>query len=259
MEKVLNEQGLTHLWSKIEDKIAAGGGGSSNPTAANVSFDNTGTGLKATNVQAALAEINTDLVGSEEVQQMIDQNLDLASFDGYSLTSTRRKKASEISNIANIFTDLTFLKDSSAIIVEWDLDDVTFTGSGLSWIGRLDTNGRYSTTGTAAYKVTLKKGRYYKMMNFYQVPVDTFYKLAPSMGVGLSYGSGTYPLDNGTAAVPIFKNSSAKIYYPTDNNYVFVLAIWDVTPISSGGLTEEEVNTLIDNKLAALDGNEVSY
>lgn len=71
MEKVLNEQGLTHLWSKIEDKIAAGGG-SSNPTAANVSFDNTGTGLEATNVQAALTEINTDLVGSEEVQQMID-------------------------------------------------------------------------------------------------------------------------------------------------------------------------------------------
>lgn len=27
MEKVLNEQGLTHLWSKIEDKIAAGSGG----------------------------------------------------------------------------------------------------------------------------------------------------------------------------------------------------------------------------------------
>lgn len=259
MEKVLNEQGLTHLWSKIEDKIAAGGEGSSNPTAANVSFDNTGTGLQATNVQAALAEINTDLIGSEEVQGMIKENLDLSFFDGFSPTSTRRKKASEISNIANIFTDLTFLRDNSVIIVEWDLDDVTFTGSGFNWVGRLDTNGKYSTIATESYKVTLKKGRYYKMMNFYQTPVDTFYKLAPSMGVGLSYGSGTYPLDNGTAAVPIFKNDIAKVYYPTDSGYVFVLAIWDVTPISSGGLTETEVNTLIDNKLAALNGNEVSY
>ena len=277
--KIINGSGLSKLSSKIKsyvnDKTEISVGATAptdnkiklwvdtsatGSTSANeVSFNNGNTGLTATNVQLALEEINSDLVGSEQVQEMIDNNLELTSFDGYSPTSTRRKKASEISNIANIFTDHLFLKDQGVIIVEWDLEDITFTGSGLNWIGRLDTNGRYSTEATAGYKVTLKKGRYYKMMNFYQVPVDTFYKLAPSMGIGLSYGTGTYPLDNGTAAVPIFKNDSAKVYYPTDSGYVFVLTIWDVTPISSSGLTEEEVNTLIDNKLTALNGNEVAY
>lgn len=278
-DKILNGSGLSELSSQIKsyvnDKTEISVGAvaptdnkiklwvdtsATGSTSANeVSFNNADTGLTATNVQLALEEINSDLVGSEQVQEMIDNNLELTSFDGYSPTSTRRKKASEISNIANIFTDITFLKDEGAIIVEWDLEDITFTGSELNWIGRLDTNGRYSTIGTASYKITLKKGRYYKMMNFWQVPVDTFYKLAPSMGIGLSYGSGSYPLDNGTVAVPVFKNNEAKVYYSTDSGYVFVLAIWDITPISSGGLTEEEVNTLIDNKLTALNGNEVAY
>lgn len=279
--KIINGSGLSKLSSQIKsyvnDKTEISVGAvaptdnkiklwvdtsATGSTSANeVSFNNANTGLTATNVQLALEEINSDLVGSEQVQEMIDNNLELTSFDGVSPASTRRKKASEISNIANIFTDITFLKDESAIIVEWDLEDITFTGSGFNWIGRLDTNGRYSTIGIENYKITLKKGRYYKMMNFWQVPVDTFYKLAPSMGVGLSYGSstGSYPLDNGTVAVPIFKNAGTKVYYPTDSDYVFVLAIWDITPITSGGLTEEEVNTLIDNKLTALNGNEVAY
>lgn len=277
--KIINGSGLSELSSQIKsyinDKTEISVGATAptdnkiklwvdtsatGSTSANeVSFKNTDTGLTATNVQSALEEINSDLVGSEQVQEMIDNNLELTSFDGYSPTSTRRKKASEISNIANIFTDLTFLKDEGAIIVEWDLEDITFTGNGYNWVGRLDTNGRYSTMNTQNYKVNLKKGRYYRIMNFYQIPINTFYKLAPSMGIGLSYSSGSYPLDNGFVAVPIFKNYTPKVYYPTGSEQVFVLAIWDITPISSSGLTEEEVNTLIDNKLTALNGNEVSY
>ena len=249
----------TTITIDADGTIHSSGGSSS---ASDVSFDDTVAGIGADNVQAAIEYLADSGTTTEVIQDMISRNLDLASFDGYAPTTTRIMKASEISGIADIFTSITFLRDKSFCIVEWDLDDVTFTGSGINWVGRIDTNGFYNTNGTAAYTVKLQKGRYYKMMNFWQTPVDTFYKLAPSMGVGLSYGSGTYPLDNGTVAVPIFKNVNSKIYYPNSNEYVFVLAIWDVTAFynsDSAGLTEDEVNTLIDNKLSALDGNEVSY
>lgn len=45
----------------LEKKAGSGSGGAS--TAAEVSFDNTGTGLVATNVQGAISEVNSKIVG----------------------------------------------------------------------------------------------------------------------------------------------------------------------------------------------------
>ena len=55
--------------------ISAVGGSGGASTAADVSFDNTDTGLTATDVQSALEEIDAGIISSEEVQSMIDADI----------------------------------------------------------------------------------------------------------------------------------------------------------------------------------------
>lgn len=92
--KIINGSGLSELSSQIKsyvnDKTEISVGAvaptdnkiklwvdtsATGSTSANeVSFNNANTGLTATNVQSALEEINSDLVGSEQVQEMIDNS-----------------------------------------------------------------------------------------------------------------------------------------------------------------------------------------
>lgn len=68
------QTGASNVQDAIDYLVENGSGGGGG-TAADISFDNSGTGLAATNVQSALVEIENDQVGSEEVQDMIDENL----------------------------------------------------------------------------------------------------------------------------------------------------------------------------------------
>lgn len=68
------------------EKNGTGGGGST--SAANVTFDNTGTGLAASNVQSALTEILTKIFvwPSDNNEHLINDNVYIRRFTGETLT-----------------------------------------------------------------------------------------------------------------------------------------------------------------------------
>lgn len=260
MEKVLNEQGLTHLWSKIEDKIAAGGGGSSNPTAANVSFDNTGTGLQATNVQAALAEINTDLVGSEEVQGMITENL-----TGYMLPYSYTI-GGPYSNASTIFTGTTNIfqryrhPGTKIEYIYWDLDDVNYDNctNKANILCGMNQDLMVLATGISYPNLKVQKGHYYRVLTRYYLSLDELYFQMRMLTVETGIQA-TPDSDSLRAKVMIMPGT--RMYFFNTNSNILNDTYPSVDKVDSLGLTGKSFGYFFieDVTPVVANGNEVSY
>lgn len=260
MDKFLNEEGLTHLWGKIketnstplattetvgkvkpdgttitvdEDGTIHSAGGSN--SASDVSFDNTDTGLEATNVQSALVEINEDLVGSEQVQEMIDENV-LEPL--VSPTETIVIEVNEIPTTQDwLFSQLIPYRGTVNFILKWNADD---------WAEEEQNNVVgciYRTSGTVDYTsgVNFLKGHIYSCMLVSNKA--TYWQNMPESFVRNSNNSSNIPYGQPILICPM------PFSYP---RYLYQMV--DITPYNQTQVDElaEKINSLVD-------GNEVSY
>lgn len=224
--------------------------------ATGVSFDDAAAGIGATNVQEAIDYLADSAITSEITQDMILQNLDLyglktsvslsSEITSMNTTSRIAKASDVITNIKDFWTSKGFFNYHNFIIIEWDISSSTFNNSVYTekaYAGYLNEQGYY-TTLVDRFDITLEKGRFYKMMNFYDIPIDTFYKIAPGLGIGLhsTIHFNNHLLDNGTVAVPIFKGHEQKVFYPNGGERVNVLAIWDITNFFNGANSGTDVD-----------------
>lgn len=233
-----------------EDGTISAVGGSGGGTAADISFDNAGTGLAATNVQAALVEINEDLVGSEEVQDMIYENLDFTAdffYAGYPSSFNKILKASEFIGTNNPFTNTTLFYQYGPILIEWDKDDYSFKDNKDITTNLVrNYNGRFYVN-TATYSnanIVLQNGHIYRFWSLYNVAGSDLIRLAIACNVGMFYGNNlNYAVLGDKFGAFVLQNkavtASTPIYIEPTNNYV-ALFVWDATPLVT-------------------DGNEVSY
>lgn len=249
---------------------AVGGGSGGGGTAADISFDNAGTGLAATNVQAALVEINEDLVGSEEVQDMIDENRTWTSAPGFvytniSTTNYRGSiiKASEIENITTVIEMDSGIFDSNVGVqlLEWDIDDWTSSMRGIV----VDTaTGRYRVcphgpsykTGVA---LKLRKGHIYRIYTISTQYGHDLYTWFDALCVGKENPgwSNTAPLEVPTQqGYPACITNVSGILAPDAifNSSTYFRLFWDITPVN-----QAQVNELATKINSLVDGNEVSY
>lgn len=153
------QTGASNVQDAIDYLVENGSGGGG--TAADISFDNAGTGLAATNVQSALVEINEDLVGSEEVQDMIDTSTTEPFVSHSTNHSLLTVKSSEIYDGTNIPTLYTWCMQNSRrdFLLECDIDIPTSVPAGpYNGIGVI-----YRTTGA----VNCTSGTHFKQGHTY--------------------------------------------------------------------------------------------
>ena len=243
------QTGASNVQDAIDYLVENGSGGGGG-TAADVSFDNSGTGLAATNVQSALVEINEDLVGSEEVQDMIYENLDFTAdffYAGYPSSFNKILKASEFIGTNNPFTNITLFYQYGPILIEWDKDDYSFKDNKDIMTNLVrDYNGRFYVN-TATYSnanIVLQNGHIYRFWSLYNVAGSDLIRLAIACNVGMFYGNNlNYAVLGDKFGAFVLQNkavtASAPIYIEPTDNYT-ALFVWDATPLVT-------------------DGNEVSY
>lgn len=210
--------------------ISAVGGSGGGGTAADVSFDNSGTGLAATNVQSALVEINEDLVGSEEVQDMIDTNLtsyDRVNNPYYSLSIIRSTINSRLNNslsvssqtaLTNALTEGNGNIDSNNVI-SFSLLSTQFGGKKIYlW------NSESHTISQTYNTLTINSGDRFIKFNY-----DSYIYLTSSQ----------FSADINR----IFSDS----YYANTNSGLTAATVWDA------------IDELAEKFNSLVDGNEVSY
>ena len=253
------QTGASNVQDAIDYLVENGSGGGGG-TAADISFDNAGTGLAATNVQSALVEINEDLVGSEEVQDMISENL-----TGY-VPEASLTAISDWANASTIFTDgadifKRYRKSSStAEFIYWDLDDAYYDNctQKANLIVGYNTQLNVSCTGISYPNLKVQKGHYYKVYSRFYDSVEELYFMLRIINADTILWSYNYDNDTQRARVKIipgsrmvFLNTNAAILtssYPLwqelgaalGSNQGGYILIEDVTPVVA-------------------DGNEVSY
>lgn len=238
------QTGTSNVQDAIDYLVQNGSGGGGG-TAADISFDNSGTGLAATNVQAALVEINEDLVGSEEVQNMIDENLILDWGHIQWLSSSYPRgtifKASEIENITNIiFTDSGITEYQPIIL--WDLPDLEYAGNKILTLQPSGDWGTYTSSLSSRFVFKLKNNHLYRIFRFGTQRYESYYKILPCLNVGFETGGPSQPLEvpiQGGFPVAIAPKAFGDIPF-SGPCQISVLIYWDITPFYS-------------------DGNEVSY
>ena len=168
---------IQHSIELLERQAGSGSGGAS--TASEVSFDNTGTGLVATNVQSALAEVSArDNYSTDEIA--IGKVGDDILYRKYVVTgalpnATNKKVAHNISNLKMLYSVSGVAKDTSsnayvplpmtlsyqtlaaALLVVVDNTDIALdTGTDLSGFNESVVVLEYTKTASEA-KTTRKK------------------------------------------------------------------------------------------------------
>lgn len=238
------QTGASNVQDAIDYLVENGSGGGGG-TAADISFDNAGTGLAATNVQAALVEINEDLVGSEEVQDMIYENLDFTAdffYAGYPSSFNKILKASEFIGTNNPFTNITLFYQYGPILIEWDKDDYSFKDNKDIMTNLVrNYNGRFYVN-TATYSnanIVLQNGHIYRFWSLYNVAGSDLIRLAIACNVGMFYGNNlNYAVLGDKFGAFVLQNkavtASAPIYIEPTDNYM-ALFVWDATPLVTDG------------------------
>lgn len=240
--------------------ISAVGGSGGASTAADISFDNSGTGLAATNVQSALVEINEDLVGSEEVQDMISENL-TGYFPKASLVAI-----SDWANASTIFTDgadifKRYRKSSStAEFIYWDLDDAYYDNctQKANLIVGYNSQLNVSCTGISYPNLKVQKGHYYKVYSRFYDSVEELYFMLRIINADTILWSYNYDNDTQRARVKIIPGSRM-VFLNTNttvltSSYPLSQELGAALGSNQGGyILIEDVTPLVT------DGNEVSY
>lgn len=243
-----------------EDGTISAVGGSGGGTAADISFDNAGTGLAATNVQAALVEINEDLVGSEEVQDMISENL-----TGY-VPKASLTAISDWANASTIFTDgadifKRYRKSSStAEFIYWDLDDAYYDNctQKANLIVGYNTQLNVSCTGISYPNLKVQKGHYYKVYSRFYDSVEELYFMLRIINADTILWSYNYDNDTQRARVKIIPGS--RMVFLNTNTTILTSSypLWQELGAALG--SNQGGYILIEDVTPVVaDGNEVSY
>lgn len=213
-------------------------------TAADVSYDDTASGLgtttaPVTNVQTAIEKLADDAVSSEAVQDMIDTNFynrDDAELQWLTMIVNGlpnpsyywMRRAINVDNYANDEELRNVLEEAPAGMVFQLIDGTTKSCLvyGRSKAIIIDENGNFvseSMLGSSA-EITITQAQ-------------SCFKLAKGQYI-------LYPTPDGIANEPIAK---------------YVIKTLKTALGVTDSLTEEQVNALIDAKLTAINGDEVSY
>ena len=209
------------------------GGGSTN--ASDIIFDNTDTGLSATNVQAALEEINTDLVGSEQVQEMIDEN---RAWNNVALINQMIPKV--VPYGASIYSAST----------ESEFFHNLRTYGSVAWYGMPDARPTYQHLYNEGYRMLLQTNNDNTItreisLSAFKDSTSVWESLFRNSSYVLVWGNSLIHFTN--SAMKNLQTAFSKVYY---NN-------------TTSGLTATNIPAAIDELAAKInslvDGNEVSY
>lgn len=231
----INQNSVSAYQEFTQDPILIGptSGGAS---ASDISFDDTVAGLNATNVQQAIEALADDQVGSEEVQDMIDENL----YDVYPLLGW---------NTLDNFYVPQSCSDASAIIAQ-----LKKISSSVKTIGFRVTST--TTVSTSEIQNALGLDNY---VQAYCYPIDLTEQTIGALKNITSFEKSTVYLYLGSGRFLAIKGITS--YTANDYKAAFKMALklfWDI-PISNG-LDEATVDAKIAAAIAAItDANEVSY
>lgn len=241
------QTGASNVQDAIDYLVENGSGGAS--TASEVSFDDSTAGIGATNVQDAIEYLADSGATTEVVQDMIDENLTFNSSFTQITTNISTygtvRKASEITNITDVFTDTTVIPSTDGyVLVDWDTTDLSFLSNKTSSTHILTIYPVGSNTGTYFWNeyaftilgdmdIVLKQGHIYKIKRFGITGAD-MYKIFPSLNIGYEVGLDLIvPVPTGCGAAVITSSSSnGQVNMTTEYN---VIAFWDVTPVVPNG------------------------
>lgn len=247
------QTGASNVQDAIDYLVENGSGGGGG-TAADISFDNEGTGLAATNVQSALTEINEDLVGSEEVQDMIDEKANqlYKLLPTISLQFNRYgKEIIKASEQAEGLTNKVLRNPSIYVdkVIYWDKEPETSSRSFASY----PNLGSNTINNSGGGQWVTEKNHYYLISQLW-FNVDEIKEVVDNY----LYILDRYGLNSQNAIIigPLSKNKGYNIIYDNSlgSNSTYLYLLIDVTPNNNDRLTalETKINSLVD-------GNEVSY
>lgn len=244
------QTGASNVQDAIDYLVENGSGGGGG-TAADISFDDSTAGIGATNVQDAIDYLADSGATTEVVQDMIDENLTFSSSGSFTQITTNIstygtvRKASEITNITDVFTDTTVIPYTDGyVLVDWDTTDLSFLSNKTISTHILTIYPVGSNGGTYYWNeyalilkdmdIVLKQGHIYKIKRFTSITGADMYKIFPSLNIGYEVGSDLIvPVPTGCGAA-VITSSSANGQVNMTTEYS-VIAFWDVTPLVPNG------------------------
>lgn len=250
-EAIREKSGSDETYMPAEMAPAIQGLSSGASTASEVSFDDTTAGLNADNVQSAIEALADDQVGSQEVQDMIEENLtdalpaawliernaallDYTNLAGYVMGAQVVKKSADVQDYLDQGY-IVYTTGNVTATIKLDYPNVAFTYSGGQLTKEQDVSSITFNSKTCLLKIN--NGVYLKGGSTWTDCLKGF-SLMQKGGI-LKYSNKTSGLTATTVQGAIDELAARE---------------------SGGGLSEEEVNALIDTKLAAItDFTEVSF